>query len=114
MLGWAGEQSRVPGGALQSSWGALGVPPSSTCGHISPSGAASQPTDIPQGGRRGPPELGSLFSPSRIGYHIPMFLGFAIMFLSTVSEYRPPHPALHRIICWVWGRTEQSPRLREG
>jgi len=30
-----------------------------------------------------------LFSLSRIGYHIPMFIGFIIMFVSTVSEYCP-------------------------
>lgn len=38
-----------------------------------------------------------LFSLSRIGYHIPMFIGFVTMFLSTVSEYcpsvSPSHPA---------------------
>uniref|UniRef100_A0A8B9DFR2 Uncharacterized protein n=1 Tax=Anser cygnoides TaxID=8845 RepID=A0A8B9DFR2_ANSCY len=38
---------------------------------------------------------------NRIGYHIPMFIGFIIMFLSTVSEYCPPLCPLHAAGCWA-------------
>uniref|UniRef100_A0A8C9NCM8 Solute carrier family 18 member A1 n=1 Tax=Serinus canaria TaxID=9135 RepID=A0A8C9NCM8_SERCA len=86
MLGWAqglGSRAAALGGFAEL-LGGTGDSLSSTCGDSTPSGAASQPTDISQGGMRSSPELGALFSRSRIGYHIPMFLGFTIMFLSTV------------------------------
>lgn len=71
----------------------LGVPLSSTVGTSPPQELLPSPQRFPREEQGAFLSWGLLFAPSRIGYHIPMFLGFTIMFLSTVSEYRPPHPA---------------------